>query len=464
MKELEFLNTKYQSETAEFIVLYGRRRIGKTALIREFVKEKPHIFYSAVQITDGVQLQKISTVVLAHLEAKIYNKQFSDWEMLFSFIADQVDPKEKLILVLDEFPYIVQGNSSVPSILQKQWDLSLCEKNVMIILCGSSMSFIEKELLSEKNPLYGRTTGIVKLGDLTFNESRDLIGGKNLVEQMNYYSAFSGVPYYLNRIDVKDTFENNIKKQIMQNGSVLFNEVDFLLKQELREVAQYNAIIESIALGDTRMNDIFQKTGIEKTKIPYYIGNLINLGVITREFPATMSIKEQAKSRSGIYKIDNSYFRFYYTFVYPYMSELMEGAEDVIVEDVVMSQLSEFVALEFEVVAIKQLRQWGIENKLPIRPIKIGRWWEKDQEIDIVAFDTKGNYMFGECKWRNEKTSIKVLNTLKTKSQNGHFKMNQVYYILFSKSGFTDDLLHHAQNESNVQLVDYSGRELVIHP
>jgi hypothetical protein len=456
-EELKFLNNKYISDKAEFVVLYGRRRIGKTALISEFIRDKPNIFYSAVQITDSVQLEKMSSIVKRFFDAVLYSDRFSDWEMLFRFISDSYQSKEKLILVMDEFPYMAEGNKSISSILQKIWDHYFSNMNIMIIICGSSMSFMEKEVLSEKNPLYGRSSGILKIGELDFESSREFMGEGDLEEHLNYYSAFSGVPYYLSLINPALSFGDNIKANILRNGSVLFNEVEFLLKQELREVNQYNAIIESIALGDTRLNDIYQKTGIEHTKLPYYLNSLMNLGIVRKEFPATIKIKEQAKKRSGIYRIDNSYFRFYYNFVYPYISEIMEGNEDIIFEDIILNQLPMFISIEFERVAIEYLRQMVKEKKIPLRPIKIGRWWNKDSEIDLIAFDTQNRFLFGECKWRNKKTGLDVLNQLKAKIGNVNVKPSECYFVFFSKSGFTVELIEYVEKETNIFLVDYSG-------
>jgi len=460
--ELGFLNEKYESNRAEFVVIYGRRRIGKTALIKEFIKDKKHIFYSAVQITDNVQLEKLSTIILNAFDTKTYTEKFGDWELLFRFLADQCSDKEKNVIVLDEFPYMVESNQSLPSVLQKIWDHYFKDLNVMFIISGSSMSFMEKEILSEKNPLYGRTTGILRIEELGFEVSRAFMGDGSLSLHMDYYSIFSGVPYYLSLIDPKASLRENIKSNILKNGSVLFNEVEFLLKQELREVAQYNAIIESIALGDTKLNDIYQKTGIEKTKLPYYLGGLIDLGIVKKEYPSTIKVREQAKRRSGIYKIDNSYFRFYYSFVYPYISELMEGNIDVILEDVIMERLSMFTSTEFEKVAIAHLRELVKSGQVPIRPVRIGRWWNKNTKIDIVAYDLNGFFMFGECKWRNEKVSVKVLNHLKHKSQLIETVVNEKCYILFSKSGFTKDLIAYSKEVNNLILVDYSGLHSVV--
>jgi len=456
-EELKFLQDKYASDKAEFVVLYGRRRIGKTALVQEFIQGKPHIFYSAVEITDSVQLMKVTNIVQQFFKQEIYSEKFSDWEAVFRFISDHQDAREKLVLVFDEFPYMAEGNKSISSILQKHWDHVFSKQNLMIIICGSSMRFIESEVLSEKNPLYGRTTGILKMGELDFESARGLMGEGGLVEHLNYYSVFSGVPYYLSMIDPRGTFAGNLRKNILNKNSVLFSEVEFLLKQELREVGQYNAVIESVAIGDTRLNDICQKTGIEKNKLPFYINNLIDLGIIKKEFPATIKLKEQAKTRSGLYKIDNGFFRFYYAYVYPYMSELLDGGADIILEDVIMERLPGFVASTFEKIAIDKVRELAREGVLPIRPIRTGRWWDKDTEIDIVAYDHQDNYLFGECKWRNEKTGGKILEQLRGKALKIGNPVRDSTFILFAKAGFTDELIKQAASDKGLILVDYSG-------
>jgi uncharacterized protein len=453
-KELEFLNGCYTSSKAEFIVIYGRRRIGKTELVKQFIKDKPHVFYTAVQITDKVQLNKASDIVSNYFEEKRYTEPFSSWENLFKFIADNSKNKEKLIVAIDEFPYLVEGNQSIPSVFQSVWDNDLKNKNIMIIISGSSMSFMEREILSEKNPLYGRATGIYKVQEMDFNSARAFMPNCDILESITYYSVYSGVPYYLSQIDSSLSIAQNIKKSILRNGAILFNEAEFLLKQELRDVYSYNSIIEAIALGNTKLNDIYTKTEIDKNKLPYYINNLIDLNIIEREFPITLKTKEKAKSRIGLYKLLNSYFRFYYAFVYPNISELMEGDVDIIYEDIIEPNIDMFVSLEFEKVCIQYMRSLNRDKRLPFRFTKIGRWWNKDRETDIVAYDTKGNYTLGECKWRNKKVGIQELNALKEKSVLFNGIANNRYYMLFSKSGFTHELVKNC--DDNTLLIDLS--------
>lgn len=451
--ELDFLDEKYKSSKSEFVIIYGRRRIGKTELIKQFVKDKKHIFYFGHQITDAMQLKRITGTVTDHFGKNIYTDTFDNWENVFQYISENLINDEKTILVLDEFPYLVEGNTSIPSVIQSAWDHFLREKNIMIVLCGSSMSFMEKEVLSEKNPLYGRATGIFKMGELDFESTKSFYITESLEQQVAYYSVFSGVPYYLSLIDPNKSFKDNVLNHILRNGAVLFNEVEFLLKQELREVSVYNAIITAIALGRTKQNDIVQLTGIEKTKLTYYINSLMDIGIVRKEYPSTIKTKDLPKSRMGLYMIDNSFFRFYYRFVYPYLSEIVDGSAEIIYDEVIDKQLSEFIGFEFEKIALEHMKKLNLQGLLPIKCVKIGRWWNKQTEIDIVGYDVYGNTIFGECKWRNEKVGMSVLTKLREKTVDFD-GVKDKFFILYSKSGFSEELIKLAKIDSQVILIE----------
>jgi len=451
--EMDFLNEKYMNPKSEFVIIYGRRRIGKTELLKQFVKDKKHVFYYGHQVTDSMQLKRITGVVTEHFGKKIYSDSFDLWESVFQYISENLQNDEKTVIVLDEFPYIVEGNMSIPSVMQSAWDHYLIDKNIMIILCGSSMSFMEKEVLSEKNPLYGRATGIYKMGEMDFESTKAFYSATSIEQQVAYFSVFSGVPYYLGLIDANKSFKDNIIGSILRNGSVLFNEVEFLLKQELREVSVYNAIITAIALGRTKQNDIVQLTGIEKTKLSYYLNSLIDIGIVRKEYPSTIKAKEMPKSRMGLYMIDNSFFRFYYRFVYPYLSEIVDGNAEIIYDEIIDKQLSDFVGIEFEKIAIENMKKLNSKGLLPIKCVKIGRWWNKQTEIDIVGYDSHDNYIFGECKWRNDKVGISTLSKLRDKSISFD-SATAKYFILYSKSGFTEELVNLAKQDNHVLLIN----------
>lgn len=229
-----------------------------------------------------------------------------------------------------------------------------------------------------------------------------------------------------------------------------------MLKQELREISTYNTLIEAIAMGNTKLNDIYTKTGIDKNKITVYLKNLMELGIIEKEFPITHGIKKTINIQNGLYKIKDNYFKFYYRFVFLNISELEEYNIDIVYDMAINPFLNEYVSFEFENVCISYLKKQNRLNNLPFNFIKIGRWWNKTDEIDIVAFDNNDNVIFGECKWKNSKVSRKELEKLKEKSTKVEGDFNNKYYYLFSKSGFDQELIKIAQVDEKVKLIDLS--------
>ncbi|MBF1696164.1 MAG: ATP-binding protein, partial [Selenomonas sp.] len=325
-RELDFLQERYDSERAELIVLYGRRRIGKTELLQQFARDKSAVFYACTECTDQEQLARFSKRILqAGIPAAHFLTSFSDWETALRSIQD-VPSEGKKLLIIDEFPYMCASHPELPSILQNLWDHELSQANVMLILCGSAMSFIENELLAERNPLYGRATGIYKLLPLPFVNVREFFPQYSVEDQVAVYAILGGIPYYLIQFQPQKSLEENICTNILQKGCVLYSEVEFLLRQELRETSVYNAIIEAVALGNNTLALIHSKTQIEKTKISVYLKNLMEIGIVTREFSVLSTVKERAGSGRGLYQLTDAYFRFWYAFLYGSHSELEAGA------------------------------------------------------------------------------------------------------------------------------------------
>lgn len=316
--ELNFLEERYSRNKGELVVLYGRRRVGKTETLKQFCKDKPHLFFSCRECTDKLQLKNFSEKLLREkIPANAYISEFSDWEKAFRSITELPYGEKKKLVVIDEFPYMCKGNESIPSVLQNLWDDLLKDENIMLILCGSAMSFIEKELLAEKNPLYGRATGIYKMTEMGFYDAAKFFPDYSPKEKVIAYSILGGIPHYLNQFDSRRTLEENIKKSILSKGSALYSEVEFLLRQELRETPVYNSIIEAVALGNTKLNEISMKSLIDDTsKTSVYLKNLIEHGIIEREFSISESIKEKANSNKGLYRITDNFFRIWYAFVF----------------------------------------------------------------------------------------------------------------------------------------------------
>jgi AAA+ ATPase superfamily predicted ATPase len=457
-EELSYFEKRYQSDRAELLILYGRRRIGKTELLRKFCEEKEHIFYSAIETTDHNQLALFSKAVLQGSSMEKFVNTFDGWEDALLFLADRSMSQRKL-LVIDEFPYLVNDNRSLPSILQKIWDESLKSSQLMLVLCGSSMAFMEKELLSVKNPLYGRTTGSYKMDEMDLFEASQLMGTEIIEEVIQYYGVFGGVPHYLRQIDSRKSFWENIADIALERGSILFNEVELLLRQELREVMTYYAVIQAIALGSTKLNEISNKVGIERTKLTYYLTNLIELGIVRKEFPVTMPLKQRSKSRKGLYVLKDNFFRFHFSYMYPYMTELVDRGPVQVIEQVIKPDFSRFIGTVFEKAALQYLNRLNKRDEMPFYFFQMGRWWEKDQEVDLVAYDQKDHLLLAECKWRNSAVGVAEFKKLQSRAPKVMATPDEVWYFLFSRSGFTKALIELSRKSHRLRLITLEDME-----
>ena len=476
--ELKFLNDKYSENGSQLIVLYGRRRVGKTETLREFCKGKPHVFFSCTQTTDPVQLRNFSARMLREdIPAKSYITEFTDWERAFRAVRELPYGDRKKLLVIDEFPYMCRGNKSIPSILQSLWDAELRYANVMIIICGSAMSFIEKELLAEKNPLYGRATGIYKMKEMGFYDAAKFFPDYSDRDKVLAYAVLGGIPHYLRQWNPGLSIDENIKRNILTKGCILYSEVEFLLHQELRETPIYNSIIEAVALGSTKLNDISQKSLVEDTsKTSVYLKNLIELGIVEREFSVDAKTKEQANSGRGAYRLTDNFFRFWYAFGFANFSQLEDGDVDGVCEYVVKPALHKFASFTFEDICREFVREMQKKNELPFRYAKMGRWFGKttvrdekaasglrtaETEIDILCIDRGAKeYLVGECKFKGVPFSyseycdtVAKLSPLKEKAK--------FHYALFSENGFDKKIIDHAaENETQLytlnQIVHYA--------
>lgn len=466
-KELDYLESRFQSNKSELIVLYGRRRIGKTELLREFSKDKDRtVFFVCTESTDQEQLSSFSSRILSvGIPAAKYLRRFEDWESAFKSVTE-IPKIGKKLLIIDEFPYMCKGNSSIPSIIQKLWDSILQYENVMIILCGSSLSFMEREVLAEKNPLYGRATGIYRLGAMPFSDARQFFPNYSQEDQLTSYAILGGIPHYLKQFNPSATVAENIQREILSPGSILYNEVEFLLHQELREISVYNSIIEAIAAGATRINLIHGRTGLENTKISAYLRNLLELNIVKKEFSLLTPTKERAGSNRGLYSLTDSFFRFWYRFVYPSVSELSMGEASGIYRHLIEPKLPEFIAPAFEEICRQYLYRLNNEGALPFYFTKIGRWWENvthdrdgkketvAEEIDLIAQGIVNNhsqYILAECKFRRGGADIDVFEALKNKFPSNKYP-GTYHYFIFSFFGYSSRLKQLAQT-NDVTLV-----------
>lgn len=445
-KELFELNKRYDNGKFECVVVYGRRRVGKTALLGEFCKDKPTIFFSALNATAGENLVAVSKAIYEKdhpdaTTAPVYNS-FDD---AFAEIT-RMAKNERLVFVIDEYPYLAKADKSISSRLQHIIDRVWQESQLYLILCGSSMSFMEYQVLGYESPLYGRRTAQFKIQALTYRETT--VFNQSLTNEENalVYGITGGVPHYINKLNVGSDVDEALLDNLFNNASYLFEEPENLLKQELREPAIYNSIISAIAGGASHANEISTKVGIESAVCAKYLKILLDLGILKKETPIT-----EKAGKKTIYNIGDNFFRFWYRFVPQNTSAISAGRMPKIYEQSVKKYISEYMGLVFEQMCRDYILRY--DENLPIMLSEVGQWWGTDQkarkevQIDIVGTPVEGNeYIIGSCKYKNEQIGIDELELLKQYAS-VFGKGSKYHYYIFSKSGFTKGLEERAKEE-----------------
>ncbi len=408
-QELGTLKRIAESGQAEFLLLYGRRRVGKSEIIDQFLKTQPGVRLLAREESETLQLKQFSEVLAEFFhDGLLRTNPFTKWDAFFAYLADK--SKERTVIALDEFPYLVQSNRSLPSLLQYHWDQNLRKTNVLLILCGSSIGMMES-LMGSKSPLYGRRTSQLLLKPLRFADALPHLGHAR--QAVEAYAVFGGTPAYLAAYDRHKDLWSNIREKILSPERSLYRDAEFVLRQEVREPRAYFSILESIAKGNTRIGHIINDTGLDKGVVAKYLGVLSDLHLILREVPVTE--KSPAKSRKGIYRLSDNFFRFWFRFVYPGIQAIEEGRQDWLLDKLIKPRMDEFTGPIFEAVAREALQAMNGAGKLPLRLERLGRWWDKEAEIDLVGIGDQEN-LFCEVKWSDGVDASEAVRGLQEKA------------------------------------------------
>ena len=450
-EELRLMNRRFEKGRFECIVIYGRRRVGKTALINEFCKDKPTIYFSALNASSQENLEALSKAIYT---CNNPNTTASPTYHSYDDALDEITAmatQQRLVFVIDEYPYLAKAEKSFSSRLQHIIDHQWQDSKLYLILCGSSMSFMEYQVLGYESPLYGRRTAQFKIQALTYREMTQLHPELKLEAQALLYGITGGIPHYSNKLDVEGDLDEAILDNLFSTSSYLFEEPENLLKQELREPAIYNSVITAVAGGASRMNEISTKVGLESSICGKYINILLELGILRKETPIT-----EKPGRKTIYMIDDNFFRFWYRFVPKNMSIISAGRMSTVYEQAVKKYYPDYMGLIFEKMCQEYLNRYA--KDLPIMLSSIGQWWgtdsaaRKEIQIDIVGTAVDGDeFIIGSCKYRNEPIGIDELQLIRSYAsvfrKNGTF-----YYYIFSKGGFTNSLLE-AEKRGEVRLI-----------
>ena len=451
-KELKNLNRLYVSDKFEFAVIYGRRRVGKTAIINEFTKGKPSICFTGVETNEKQNLENFSKCILEFVTNKQANTSFDSFQTALEFVFD-LAKEERIVMVLDEYPYVARASKSLASTLQLLIDKYKDNSKLFLILCGSSMSYMEDEVLAYKAPLYGRRTAQFKIQPFEFWEACQYFTRLSDEEKALVYGIVGGTPQYLLQLNDTLSIEDNIKNTYLNPVSSIYEEPQNLLKQEVREPAIYNAIIAAIAAGYSKMSEISTKIGEDTSVCASYIKNLVSLGIVKKEMPFG-----EDSARKTSYSIEDNMFRFWYRFVPENISIISRGATDLAYNRI-KPHLSDYMGSVFEEICKQYLWSLLLNGNCAIDFTDIGRWWgtnaktRQQVEIDIMGTADKNTALFGECKWTNEKVDLGVLESLVEKSKLFHFEKK--HYYLFAKNGFKKGCVEKANEMGNVTLVSY---------
>lgn len=447
-REMSTLEKEYNRENS-FVVLYGRRRTGKTTLIKEFIKDKNAFYFFADKQNESLQINRFKNQLAEHFKDEFLKKiEINDWDTIFDYFISKIGD-EKFVLVIDEFQYLCLMNKGFSSIFQRIYDEKIADKNIMVILCGSLISMMYSEVLSYDSPLYGRRTAQIKLQPISFEYYKEFFDNKSKRELIEFYSITGGIPKYILEFDRNKSPLWNIENNIFNKDNFLYSEPKFLLQEEINDLSRYFSILNSIALGNTKLSSICSHLGLNSSSMTSYITKLIDLDILEKEVPVTENIENGKK---GLYKIKDNYLKFWFSYVYPYQSYLEIENLSYPLEKI-KNEFNLWVSKIYEDLA----RETVLNNsEIPFPIKKLGRWWNNNEEIDIVGLGDN-EIIFGECKWSNKKVGLSVLLSLKEKSKSVKWSNNsrKEYFILFSKEGFSDDLISLSKKDKTIILSEF---------
>ena len=454
-RELATLERLYRKQGFQFPAIYGRRRVGKTTLISKFVQGKPTVFFTAIESNLPTNLRLLSAAIRAFeapdadpSSAPVYRDLYEALDTVFRIAASQ-----RIVFVLDEYPYLAKADPSVSSMLQGLIDRYRDSSQLYLILCGSSLSFMKEQLLDDKSPLYGRRTAQIELLPFDFFDALGFFPDVSATDALQYFAMAGGVPLYLRQFDTTLSLEENICEAFLRPESLLYDEPTNLIKQEVQKAAPFNAVIQAIAEGRSQNNEIATAVGMQTSDITYHLKELRSIGLVSRELPVV------AGSRRAIYRLSDSLFRFWYRFVLPNRTAIERGMQRRVLRSV-LEGMPGFCGPVFEDVCAQWLWRCNADGSLPVEFGDLGHWWGNDPqlrekaEIDLVGVDDGRTVLVGECKWRNEVLDRDVVETLEHRSGLVHARADSWLYA-FSKSGFTKGAVEEAASHGRMQLVAF---------
>jgi len=459
-KEIQFLEDEFAKDRASLVILYGRRRIGKTTLIKQFIEEKNAFYFVATEESERENRRNFQHAVSEFTHKTLLKKDvLLEWDEIFS-VLNEHQPGKKKIIAIDEFQYLGKARASFPSIFQRIWDQMLSGSRSMVILCGSLVGMMVEQALSYSSPLYGRRTGQIRLDQIEYQDYGLFFKHPERINLIEYYAVTGGVPKYIELFSPAADIFQAIEKNILSRQSFLFEEPVFLLEKEFGETGTYFSLIKTIAAGNRKLSKIAAALGMNQTSLTKYLKTLQELDLIVREVPITE--KNLGKSKKGLYRITDNFISFWFKFVHPYRSYLEMEHTEIVVKKIKDQFRSGHVSFVYENICRQWLMHKGLVKSPHIQLIQAGRWWSKDVEIDLLGVTENSEHaVFGECKYTAGPVDADVYWHLMEKAKSVPLPNTaQKHYVFFSQSGFTEAMMNLAQSQDNVHLASISQSRL----
>ncbi|MBI2841608.1 MAG: ATP-binding protein [Acidobacteria bacterium] len=449
--ELELLGRHLARRGPGMFVLYGRRRIGKTALLERAIRAIPHAAYHAgTRSTVVEELSRLSVELSRAWDVPLLREQpLASCAALVAFLEGLTTPA---VLVLDELPFLVESDPALPGLLQAAWDRKLSRSALKLVFAGSSIGMMEAIFLSPGAPLFGRRTGQLKLGPLPVGSLVAAFPWR-AAELLELAALFGGVPGYLQRLEPEQDLIGNLSRHVLLRGEPLYEEVPFLLREELREPRVYHAVLASIAAGARKFGEISSKVGLDRANLTRYLGVLIDLGLVEREIPVTESHPE--KSRKGLYRIADPFLATWFSFVHPHRDALERGFGHEVVTHHVRPVLNAYLSRAVEPVIRDLLKEPPLVDILPFNVAASGRYWSSTVELDLVFLDETRRHAFvAEVRWSKSKVSVNLIDQLRSRvMREPAFSGLTCTYALISRAGFQGK----KRPSSDERLIDITG-------
>jgi AAA+ ATPase superfamily predicted ATPase len=448
--EITQLNTIYQNPGGQLVVLYGRRRLGKTTLLREFCQDKHHCYYMADKAGEESQKKSLALAMSTALqEPLLQTARYPEWYDIFAAFDRFCPQDKKIILILDEYQYLCQIQPAFSSFLQKWWDENWKNKNILLILCGSITSMMYKETMAQSAPLYGRAAAQILLKPLPYQHIKNFLPNHTEEELIKFYSLGGGVPRYLELMRNYENFSSALQELVLKQTGVLYHEARYLLHEEISSPNICWSILQTLGNGTGRISEIGRQLGLPANQLTHYIELLKDLFLIYREVPVLE--KNPARSKKGFYQVADPFLRLWFGSIYPYDSFLEFGQTEIIME-----RLNPLIQKHISFCYEQLCRDFVKSNSSTFNCLRVGRQWAGKYELDIAGINTELQLnVVGECKWSHKKIGLSVYKDLQSKIKSNKLPLApDCRYLLFSKSGFTQDLEDMAKKESHIHLIN----------